>query len=401
MFCPQRLSHYRYAAAPSHRYTATPLCSYTATLLCLLFCLSSVEAQMPMLPQAVVLTEVKEGCLKECTVSVGTFTPYNDVTVKAESAGHIDAVHFHEGDSVKENQKLFSLNAKEQVAKVKKAAAALKVSKSSLARKAKLRAQDFISAADLERAEADVETNSAELELAKEELSKTKIVAPFSGVLSMKKVSKGAYVASGDELVRLQDLDPMRLVFQLPQTELGMIKVGDPVTAMTDAYPDQTFEGKIEAIDPSVNEKTRSVMVYATFDNKDKRLIPGLYAQVSPKASPHQKGATSLLVPEQALLARPEGPAVYKKVGDKAVLTRVTLGTRTNDQAEVLSGLQMGDEIVLEGQDKIHDGDVIVGEKGPHSKDFKESGRRPSGESDERILIRDRGRIPTGNDPGT
>lgn len=322
---------------------------------------------MPMPPQAVVLTAVKEGCLKECTVSVGTFTPYNDVILKAESAGHIDAVHFHEGDSVKDNQKLFSLNAKEQLAKVKRAAAALKVSKSSLARKAKLRAKDFISATDLEKAEADVETHSAELELAKEELAKTKIVAPFAGVLSMKKVSKGAYVAPGEELVRLQDLTPMRLIFQLPQTELRMIKVGDFVTARTDAYPDKTFEGKIEAIDPSVNEKTRSVTVYATFDNKETLLIPGLYAQVYPKSSSHSKEAatTTLLVPEQALLARPEGPAVYKKVGDKAVLTKVTLGTRTNDQAEVLSGLQRGDEIVLEGQDKLHDGDVIVGAKGP------------------------------------
>jgi RND family efflux transporter MFP subunit len=115
----------------------------------------------------------------------------------------------------------------------------------------------------------------------------------------------------------------------------------------TDVYPDKVFEGKIEAIEPSVNEKTRSVTVYATFPNTENLLIPGLYAHAELKATANQ--ASSIVIPEQALVVRPGGMNVYKKVGEKAVLTKITLGTRAADQVEVLSGLQKGDEIVLEG----------------------------------------------------
>jgi len=310
-------------------------------------------------PQVVVLTTVKEGSLNECITGVGTFTPYNDVVLKAEIAGRIETVHFKEGESVKENQKLFSLHAREQEAKVKKAEATLKLSKSSLERKAKLLEKKFISSQELEKTEAEMRSCEAELALAKEDLAKTQITAPFEGVLSAKKVSKGAYVTAGDDLVRIQDLDPMRLTFQLPQKDIPLIKVGDSIIATTDVYPDKSFEGKVEAIDPSVNEKTRSFTVYATFPNKEKLLIPGLYAHLNPSSS-LQKTA-SLLVPEQALVIRQDGAYVFKKVADKAVLTKITLGTRTTDQAEILTGLQKGDEIVLEGQDKIHDGDAIAG----------------------------------------
>ncbi len=312
-----------------------------------------------MPPQVVVLTTVKEGCLGDFITSVGTFTPYNDVTLKAEIPGRIETVHFKEGQSVKENQKLFSLCSKEQEAKVKKAEAALALSKSTLSRKAKLKEKNFVSPLELEKVEAEVKDREAELDLAKEALAKTQIASPFEGVLSVRKVSKGAYVAVGDELVRVQDLDPMRLTFQLPQKAIPMIKVGDSVTATTDVYPTQSFEGKIEAIDPSVNEKTRSFTVYATFPNEKNLLVPGLYGQVRPKSSTQK--AAGLLVPEQALVVRQEGVYVFKKVGDKAVLTKIALGTRTADQAEILSGLKGGDEIVLEGQDKIHDGDAIAG----------------------------------------
>jgi len=326
-------------------------------LFILIFLISGVRAEKK--PEAVVLTTVKEGPLSQCVTSVGTFTPYNDVTLKAEIAGRIEKVHFKEGESVKARQVLFSLNAKEQEAKVKKAEAALHLSKNMLSRKQKLMEKNFISSKELDEAESEVKAHEAELALAKEDLAKTEIVAPFNGVLSMRKVGKGAYVSPGTELVRIQDVSPIRLIFQLPQKEITSIKVEEPVKASVDVYPGKTFEGKVEAIEPSINEKTRSVTVYATFENKENLLIPGLYGQLRPCDETHQK--PSLLIPEQALLIRPDGAYVFKKVEDKAVLTKVNLGTRTKDQAEILEGLQKGDEIVLEGQNKIHDGDLILG----------------------------------------
>ncbi len=309
------------------------------------------------LPQAVVITTVTESCLNPCIMGVGTFTAYSDVILKAETSGRIESIYFKEGDRAQSNQKLFTIYNKEQIAKVQKAEASFKLSQNIFKRKEELHKKGFSTFQDLEKAETQMKSEEAELALSKEALAKTEIVAPFDGVLSTRRVCKGAYVQNGDELVRIQDLTPIRLIFQVPQKEIPNIKVGDKVTTSTDVYPDKIFEGKVEAIEPSVNEETRSVTVYAAFENKEELLIPGLYGRAQLKTSLNT--SSSLYIPEQALVVRPEGIYVYKKVGEKAALTKITLGTRTADQAEVLSGLKKGDQIVLEGQDKLRDGSII------------------------------------------
>ncbi len=323
----------------------------------LLFLLCVISAKADERPQAVIITTVNEGCFNSCLTGVGTFTAYNDVILKAETHGRVETIHFKEGDQAKSNQPLFTLYNKEQEAKVKKAEASLKLAQNILDRKRQLVGKKFAPTQDLETAEAQVKAAEAELTLAEEDLVKTEIRAPFEGNLSHRKVSKGAYVSEGDELVRIQDLTPIRLTFQIPQKEISTLNVGDKVIASTDAYPNKTFEGKIEAIEPSVNEETRSVTIYATFANEEELLIPGLYGRAEIKTSTHK--TASLFIPEQALVMRPDGVYVYKKVENKVSLTPVTLGKRTSDQAEILSGLKKGDQIVLEGQDKIHDGSLI------------------------------------------
>jgi len=318
---------------------------------------TAVNAQMP--PQPVVLTTVKEGTLAAGTSWAGTFTPYNDVVLRAEISGHIDKLYVKEGASVKEGEKLFSLKDQEARARVKKAAAALKLAQNGLNRKKKLKEKEFISLQDLEKAEADVDNAEAELVLAEEDLNKTNICSPFEGVVSMKKVSKGTYVSPGTELIRIQDIRPMRLVFQVSQQEIPSLRVGDSVIAVTDLYPSRTFKGTVEAIDLSINETNRSVTAYATFTNQDNLLIPGLYGQITPSHT--ASSSPVVVIPEQALVVRPEGTYVYKKVKDKAILTKITLGVRTADQVEILSGLAKGEEIVIEGQAILHDGDPIVG----------------------------------------
>jgi len=131
----------------------------------------------------------------------------------------------------------------------------------------------------------------------------------------------------------------------------------------TDAYAEKTFEGKIEAIEPSINEKTRSVTVHARFENQDGLLLPGLYGRISIGLSGQKTAA--VVIPEKALVFQQDATYVYKRINDKAVLTKVTLGVRTEDQAEVLSGLQKGDVIILEGLYKIHDGSPLVPASAP------------------------------------
>jgi membrane fusion protein (multidrug efflux system) len=325
----------------------------------LLFLLSFIaSAKAEEIPQLVVLTPVKEGSLHHQLASVGTFTACNDVILKAPTSGRIEEIHFKEGEHSKSNQKLISFYNKEQEADVRKAEAALKLSQLNYHRKKELFEKKFTTLQARDNAEADLKFKEAELTLAKEYLAKTVVMAPFDGVLSGRKVAPGSYVLEGDEMVRIQDLTPIRLTFQLPQKEIPALTVGDKVIASTDIYPNKTFEGQIEAIEPSVNEETRSVTVFATFENKEELLRPGLYGKAQLHSSSQKKAV--LLLPEQALLVRQDGTYVYKREGDKAVLTKVSLGLRTADQAEITSGLKIGDQVVLEGHDKLHDGALIA-----------------------------------------
>lgn len=325
---------------------------------CLLLLIPFNLAKAEEPPQAVVITKVKESALNPTLNSVGTYKAYADAVLKAETSGRIEEIYFKDGQTVKAQQKLFKLYNKEQAAKIQKAEAALALSQNILKRKKTLNMKDFAPIQEVEKAEAQVQSDKADLELAKEALNKTIIRAPFNGILSERKQSVGSNVAAGDELVRIQDLTPIRLTFHIPEKDLNAIKVNDPVTVTTDAHPGKTFEGVIEAIEPSINEKTRSITVHAQFKNEKEQLVPGLYARISINLS--GKKSAVLFVPEKALIFRQDGTYVYKKVGDKAVLTKVTLGTRTADQAEILSGLQKNDEILLEGLYKIHDGSAIT-----------------------------------------
>lgn len=314
-------------------------------------------------PQAVVTVKVEENNLHETITGTGTFSPYNDITIKAEVDGRVEVVHFKEGDHAYEAQKLISFHNKEQLAKVKQAEASLKLTKNILSRKKSLFKKGFACREDLEKVEAQVQIDEASLAFAKEDLRKTVIKAPFEGVLSNRQVSKGSHVLKGDDLVRLQDIHPMRFIFHIPQKEIPFIKVGDKLTVTMDVYPNRSFEGIVEAIEPAVDEKSRSISVFATFDNSEKLLIPGLYGHAHLALSSQAK--TALFIPEQALVIRLNGSYVYKVHNNKAVLTKVTLGKRLKDQIEILTGVKKGDVIVLEGQSKLQDGSPIKGKSQP------------------------------------
>lgn len=199
-------------------------------------------------PQAVTGITVKEGVVSPYISAVGTFVAYHDVMLKAEVPGRIETVHFKEGDHVLPNQVLFTFYNAEQKARVKKAEATLKLDRNSLERKKKLVEKKFISPEAFEHISTQVQLSQADLTLEKEALEKTKVKAPFEGNVSERSVSKGSYVIEGDRLVRIQDITPIRLIFQLPQKEFTSLKKGDEVIATTDLYEEISFKGSIEAI---------------------------------------------------------------------------------------------------------------------------------------------------------
>jgi membrane fusion protein (multidrug efflux system) len=207
-----------------------------------------------------------------------------------------------------------------------------------------------------DEAQAQLAIDHAEVDLARARLDKTRIAAPFAGVVGLREVSVGNYVSPGQDLVNLEDIDPIKVDFPVPERALSAVEVGQPIEVTVDAWPGRTFEGEVYAIDPQINAQGRSIAIRATIDNPESLLRPGLFATVRLITARREQ---AVLVPEQAIFAQQGKPYVYKVVDGVARLTEVQLGGRRVGQAEIVSGLAAGDVVVTAGQIKLRDGAAV------------------------------------------
>ena len=217
--------------------------------------------------------------------------------------------------------------------------------------------KNLASQQNLDEARAKLDASRARQELDRVRLDKTVIRAPFAGTVGLRLVSPGAYVKPGDDIANLESLGAMKLDFRVPEIYLARLSVGQTLAARVDAYPDQHFEGAIYAIDPAVDQETRTVLLRARLPNKGNKLRPGLFARVSLIL---ERRENALVAPEQAIVPLGQTPFVYRVVDGKAVMTPVKLGLRRPGQVEILDGLNTGDLVVTDGQLKIRDGAPVT-----------------------------------------
>jgi len=193
----------------------------------------------------------------------------------------------------------------------------------------------------------------ANLALAQARLEKASIAAPFSGIVGLRAVSAGAYVTPGDRLVGLADIDPIKVDFRVPELVLSSLRVGQVIHLTVDAIPGKTFEGKIYAIDPTVDVNGRAVRLRARIANPDRLLFPGLFARVQIVI---ERRENAVLVPESAVFSRGHERLVYRVVDGRAVLTKIELGQRRPGEVEVTDGLGHDAMVVTAGHQKLRDG---------------------------------------------
>ncbi|MES2692094.1 MAG: efflux RND transporter periplasmic adaptor subunit [Verrucomicrobiota bacterium] len=301
--------------------------------------------------------------------AVGSVESFQGITMRSEIDGRILKVAFDSGRVVKAGDLLLELEATTEDAQLKSADAAAKLAAASLARARDLRASNTNAAADLDTAEANHAQALAAVENIKTILAKKRIVAPFSGRLGIRQVNIGQFLNKGDALVTLEAVNPAYVDFALPQQDLPHLKPGLPVRVRVDAFPDRTFAGKIEAIDPRVSGTTRNVRIRAIVPNADETLRPGLFAQVTvelPNATP------VLELPSTAVVYSPYGNSVYVVVekpaeksatpGKKQFVVEqrfVTTGQKRGDQVSILKGIKEGEQVVTAGQMKLRNGAAV------------------------------------------
>lgn len=313
------------------------------------------------------VAQVRKDVVTDSVSAVGTLLANEAVMIRPEIDGRIEAIHFQEGQLVRKGDKLVSLDSSEVDAQLASAVAAANLNRSRLKRSQELHEKKFISAQALDEARENLNQTDARESEIKAKLAKTVVRAPFEGVTGLRQVSPGAYAKAGQDVARLEGIGTLKIDFRLPELYLRKIRVGQTLTVAVDAYPAETFSGAIYAIEPSVEETTRTVLIRARLPNPGVRLKPGMFARVNLTL---EQRNNALLVPEQALVPRGAERFVYRIIDGKAVLTRVQMGLRRPGEVEIVSGLEEGQSIVADGQLKLQDGAAVavIAEKPPAAK---------------------------------
>jgi membrane fusion protein (multidrug efflux system) len=306
--------------------------------------------------------------------SVASLHAVHGADLSSEVAGIVDTIEFESGQDVKSGQLLVRLRAADDLAHLQSLKATAALNQTLYTRdQAQLEAQ-AISQATLDADAANLKAAQALVDEQQAVTDKKFVRAPFSGRVGIRAVDPGQYVASGTKLVTLQSLDPIYADFFLPQQDLAQIAVGQSVEISTSSSADASMIGRIEAINPQIDTNTRNVQVRARLSNPERKLLPGMFVNVSVITSDKKNYLT---LPQTAIVYNPYGASVFViKSGGAAVSTAdgktpashsltvqqqfVETGPTRGDQVAIVKGLQQGDSVVTSGQLKLKNGAAVI-----------------------------------------
>ena len=299
--------------------------------------------------------------------AVGSLRAVRGADLSAQASGVVDEIEFESGNDVPAGKLLLRLKPNDDFAKLEQLQAAAELAAQTLKRDQEQFAAQAISQATID---TDVSTlKSARAQVAAQQaLIEEKIVkAPFAGRLGIRQVDLGQYLTAGTTVVTLQALDPILVDFYAPQQALGRLKAGQTAVATVDTYPGVRFAGVIESINSKVDTASRNVQVRASFRNADKRLVPGMFANVTVDAGDAVRQVT---LPQTTITYNPYGDTVYLvrrggadasgKAGFTVEQRFVKLGATRGDQVAIESGIDEGDVVVSAGQMKLRNGTAVV-----------------------------------------
>lgn len=300
---------------------------------------------------------VRSGTISEEISAVGTLLANESVMIRLERDGRITAIHFTEGQVVRKGEKLVSLDATEIEAQLAAVTSDATLNRNRLKRAEELHEKKFISAQALDDAREALNQSLARQAEIQARIEKSTVLAPFEGVAGLRQVSPGAYVKAGQDIARFEGIGTLKLDFRVPELYLGRIRTKQETGVRVDAFAGENFRGEIYAIEPAVDEQTRTVLLRARVPNPGVRLKPGMFARVTLVLETREN---ALLVPEQALVPIGKDRFVYRLAGGKAALTKIEMGLRRPGEVEIRSGLGAGDAIVIDGQLRLRDGAPVV-----------------------------------------
>jgi membrane fusion protein (multidrug efflux system) len=283
--------------------------------------------------------------LNEIVSSTGTILPNEEVEIHTEIPGRITYLNISEGAQVEKGTILLKINDDDLKARLKKLEYNKKLAEDNELRQKILFQKEAISKSEFDIAVNSVNTISADIEDLNAQIKKTTIRAPFSGKLGFRFVSEGSYITPSSVITNIVNTNPIKLEFSIPSKYAGDVKIGTKIQFTTESSSGN-FEGKVYAVNPVIDNNTRTLQIRAIAPNPKGHLVPGAFARVSIIL---QQKNEAMQIPTESIITDATGSKVYKIVNGEAIYTTIRIGVRGEKLVEVLDGLNIGDTLVVSG----------------------------------------------------
>lgn len=285
----------------------------------------------------------------------GTFRPFREVMLVPQVNGEVKSIYFSEGDHVAAGSLLIQIDDELLQAQYRSAAASYENAKQSLARHTNASTSGAVSDMQLDNLKLNVTTAASYLEQLAKQIKLCKIVAPFTGTMTLRSVEPGS-VTGGTAVARITDLDQLKLEISVPEKEINMFRTTDPAVVASDVFPGKFFAGKVEYVSSRADEAHNYlVRVVVRNDNHSMNLKAGMYGTASLRANAKQ----TLMIPRAALLGSAKNPQVFVVEDGVAMLKQIRTGFTGSESIEVSEGLQAGDMVVTTGHINLSAGTQV------------------------------------------
>jgi len=288
---------------------------------------------------------VKSEVLDNEVYSSGTVSANEEVELNPEVSGKIIRLNIVEGGKISKGDLILKINDADLQAQLKKLQLQLALAQEKADRQKQLLEINGISKEEYDIVINSIGTIQADIDNMNAQIAKTEIRAPFNGIMGLKKVSEGAYVTPSTIVTTMQQIDPLKIDFSVPEQYMDDIKKGDKVVFSVQGL-DGTFTAAIYAIDPKIDLATRTVQLRAVAANHSGKIFPGAFARVHLVLGENKE---AIMVPTESIVPILKGQKVYVYKNGIAKEQKVETGVRTAARIEIVKGLEMGDTVVVTG----------------------------------------------------
>lgn len=300
-------------------------------------------------PPTVEVQAVGQQILGQKLTALAVLKAQESILIKPEVAGRVTAINFNEGQIVKENQLLIQLDDDLLKAELATYQASLDLAQTEYQRYQALVKEQQVSVLDYERKKAELAQIKASMALVQAKIRQKQIRAPFTGVIGLRQFSIGDVLQANQNLVRLNKMNALKAEIKIPETHSQSVFVKQMVNLQVDGLANLVLKGQVAAIEPSLDANTRALIVRVNIPQVDSRVRDGMTARASFVLGQQQ----AIIVPEQALVAQGGKFVVFVFNNNEVKATPVEVGQRQVGQVVINKGLQVGDRVVVSGQNKL------------------------------------------------